>query len=299
MGSFHVRFIAQSYAQDESFLSVGAPEPSSRSHRAIAYTEDEQWHLKITFHGNLLPLPGAAAGSVLKAKDSKLKRTRDLRILIESIDFASRTLLDDTVTEVKIAVGSVTASNGTLPLRDLGRLAETNFSGLGCLVYSVSEDDSRVIYPLHQKDSSTREVWETDIQTAEVLSDAVSRVTVGTEEYVYKRIDRPFYTRRDTATIEQELQNLKRLHQAPNIAQLAGVVISRNPYCTRNREDCPTVLRGLLLQYYPGGTLEELLERAIAPQMCSKWTQQIAAALSCLHHKHITHMDLKPSNIVM
>lgn len=64
--------------------------------------------------------------------------------------------------------------------------------------------------------------------------------------------------------------------------------------------DSPTVIRGILLEYYPGGSLEERLEKNDMINFpWRRWPRQIGYALLQLHQEEIIHVDLKPSNVVI
>ena len=93
------------------------------------------------------------------------------------------------------------------------------------------------------------------------------------------------------------MENLKLFRHSP-IVQLVSVVISANPYHTGKPEDACSVLRGFLLEYHPGGTLEDALRNNRVCFGLRKWPVQIARGLQQLHRLNIAHMDLKPSNIV-
>ncbi len=120
---------------------------------------------------------------------------------------------------------------------------------------------------------------------------------------VYRAEDRPLYEPRDTVVLEQELKNLKLVPGAKFIVQLVAVVVSTNPYQTAREDgdDDPLVLRGLLLEYHPNGTLEDALRLSDqnAGQPWQKWAFQIAFELHGLHSQGLAHMDLKPSNVAI
>jgi len=85
--------------------------------------------------------------------------------------------------------------------------------------------------------------------------------------------------------------------------QLVAAIFSENPYRTNEaeRHDGPAVLRGILLDHHPNGTLEAAL-RSPKPQMDERWriwAFQIARALARLHRSDIMHMDLESSNIAI
>lgn len=101
---------------------------------------------------------------------------------------------------------------------------------------------------------------------------SVVRLTGDKQEiYVYKEIKRPLYAPDDTKIIKLELQHLKLLRDtntddntggAKHIVRLMAAVVSDNPYRTStDRADAEqqTVVRGILLEYHPNGSLEEAL----------------------------------------
>ncbi|KIW76725.1 hypothetical protein Z517_09169 [Fonsecaea pedrosoi CBS 271.37] len=111
---------------------------------------------------------------------------------------------------------------------------------------------------------------------------------------------RPFCRRQDTAVIQRELENLERFRSTPCIAQLSAVAASPDPYQTIPSTDGRPVMRGILVSYYPGGTLEEWLKKnRVANLHWQRWPLQICQALQSLHSRSIAHTDLKPGNIVV
>ncbi|OCL05693.1 hypothetical protein AOQ84DRAFT_379325 [Glonium stellatum] len=64
--------------------------------------------------------------------------------------------------------------------------------------------------------------------------------------------------------------------------------------------DIPPVIRGFLLEDYPGGTLKQVLQDSSKRNIpLGKWALQIAEGLNRLHLSRITHMDVKPLNVVI
>lgn len=116
--------------------------------------------------------------------------------------------------------------------------------------------------------------------------------------FVYKEIDKPFYVPRDTDVVLQEIRNLRLFHGIHTIVQLVAVATSENPYLTTKREHY-CVIRGVLLEYHQGGTLEETLKSGRNRSTWRRWPIQIADGLCQLHTKGLSHMDLKPPNIVI
>jgi serine/threonine protein kinase len=152
----------------------------------------------------------------------------------------------------------------------------------------------------------------------------------GNDPYVYKEIDFSGYEPEDSEAINEELRNLELFYGTKGIVQIAAAIVSQNPYHTSSntyeaseayhsdqsdgsnetnqsdriiRTTPSTVLRGVLLEYHPNGTLADALQSAQeGPQSSGtwqRWALQIAEALACVHKQGVTHMDLKPSNILI
>jgi len=115
---------------------------------------------------------------------------------------------------------------------------------------------------------------------------------------MYKTVESIDYVPEDSYVLEKELRVLEELCGTAGIAHLAGVVISENPYWTIE-DDSSKVLRGLLLEYHPNGTLKDAIASPKPRSTWRGWGLQITTALACLHERDIPHMDLKPENIVI
>ena len=55
------------------------------------------------------------------------------------------------------------------------------------------------------------------------------RVTGDDEPYVYKEVDIPLYTPRDSQVLDRELRNLQLFYGTEAIVQLVAAVVSQNP----------------------------------------------------------------------
>ncbi|KAL4795930.1 kinase-like domain-containing protein [Aspergillus venezuelensis] len=120
--------------------------------------------------------------------------------------------------------------------------------------------------------------------------------------YILKVVDRPLYNTHDTESIRKELENLEIVRNTPNIIQASGVVVSSNPYTTSSKNKNILVIMGIMLEYHNRGDLKTILKEnptRLPSYPWKKWPLQIATALSHFHAPNITHMDIKPSNIVI
>ncbi|KGO70185.1 hypothetical protein PITC_096440 [Penicillium italicum] len=62
----------------------------------------------------------------------------------------------------------------------------------------------------------------------------------------------------------------------------------------------PAVITGFLLEHYSGGSLEQIFEDEFQfDALPIQWALQIGTALRSLHKRGRTHLDIKPSNIVL
>ncbi|EXJ82238.1 serine/threonine protein kinase [Capronia epimyces CBS 606.96] len=220
-------------------------------------------------------------------------------------------LLDDTVTAIELRLESSEAEVSNILPRDflLGTTApdgHTNrYLDHACRIsIIIHEDSSRILYPPYTDDDSwPPKILLSEIQTQDHITSSAILVQVldnTRASYIYKPIERPFYEQSDTTVILQELENLKQCRGRPYIAQLFAVIVSTNPFQTRTCANNQQVIRGFLLEYYSGGTLERCLqEKSWTDLPWRQWPVQIGHGLQTLHCRGITHMDLKPSNIVL
>lgn len=216
---------------------------------------------------------------------------------VKHIEYNSLPLLDDTVTEVILENElDTTPSNAVTGDQDSKPFA-----------IRLREDPSRVICPLCDEFPSLRRVHADDLVDSEELADEVYRVFHKNDGilYIYKTVNRAIYYPSDTNVIRSELTNLELFQGKRNIVQPAGVVVFRNPYTTvqaqDQQQDQRLVISGILMQYYSGGSLKDILSDspAVASYPWERWVIQIATALSCMHTAGKIHMDIKPSNIVL
>ena len=295
------------YTEDESFLSTGDPEPSSRSQNIILLAEYSKWHVKVTFSGTIPPrVPENNLNTIyVTGRNTKSKRRLDFRTIVSRIDFEHLDILHDTVTEFVLYLlpdGITDSDILRLPGNFSTISMENKFAHIARrLVYKAREDPSRVQFPLFD-DMSLPAAPQVEMEKMEELALGVFLIRAvyqGAENvFIYKEIDKPFYVPRDTEVMLQEIRNLRLFRGIPTIVQLVAVAISKNPYLTTEREDF-SVIRGVLLEYHQRGTLEEVLKSGRNHSTWRRWPIQIADGLCHLHAKGLTHMDLKPSNIVI
>ncbi|KAJ5507501.1 hypothetical protein N7527_009644 [Penicillium freii] len=100
--------------------------------------------------------------------------------------------------------------------------------------------------------------------------------------------------------MEKELENLEEFKGVPGIVQAAGLAVSADPYTTSMKYRQRWVISGALLEYYGGGSLQHVLnEQRMEDLPWERWPIQIGTALHRFHMAKKTHMDLKPSNVVI
>lgn len=310
-------------------------EPRKRSLPLVASFAKSRWRVTITFEGSL--------HSDKAARANRKQRRMDLQNLCLCLDFDRLKLVDNTVTELLIKrehddtppayENDITSPDGVLPLTTTPHVGSEYFFVFNELRLCVREDPFRVQFPAI--DCNAHTITELSaITTIRQLSAGVHEVHVGSgrQSYVYKQVDKPLYEPRDSEVLSQELRNLQLFHGTKGIVQLVAAVVSCNPYYTfretaayeafeaydsdqsagsnethqsdQNTNAAPsTVLRGVLLEYHPNGTLADALQSSReTPQMTGtwrRWALQIVEALSRVHKQQITHMDLKPSNILI
>ena len=92
----------KSYWEDEDYLALGKPEPSTRSQTLIYHHEDNRWWIKVTLIGSISDMLNE---SEAEQKISKCKRRTDFQNFVKLINYKSLSLLDDTVNEVILEEG--------------------------------------------------------------------------------------------------------------------------------------------------------------------------------------------------
>lgn len=218
---------------------------------------------------------------------------------VEAVDFGQLQLLEDTVTMITLSLTE--QSQNSITIRD-GYQTTANFfiAVAHKMCCKITEDPKRVTYPTLDRARCLPTFEASCLQNVEVVAPTVSTVLINQHKFAYKTIDRPIYEPGDTNHILDEIDALAQLRGQPNIAQLVGLVVSENPYKTCPSTDMPAVITGFLLEYYPGGSLEQIIEEAEVQNgsLPLQWALQIGRALESLHKRGRSHLDVKPSNIV-
>lgn len=287
MDLWRVELVPNSYNEDKAYRRDNS-EPCERSEDIIFRQNSLKWHVKVTFRGQ----------NGIRTWKNKLARKKALERLIFLIDFSSLPLLVDTVTELVVERSWFFSFFRRLPTKSVN-------SSAGSLTdrfwtYSIREDDSRVRYPPCEAYFGLPMAELSDIREEREILDNVFIVSWKGQACIYKTVDRFFYDPSYTTIFEKEVSYIRLFHGAPNIAQLLAIVTSQTPFKTNIQEDGPEVVTGILLEYYPNGTLEEAIDQRDG-RGCSwkSWPKQLALALSTLHYSGVAHMDIKPANVVI
>jgi serine/threonine protein kinase len=256
-----------------SFVTICGDFPEYAIELVLRFPHSK-WHVKVSFRG-AIQLP-------------RTQRKEHLQQLCHIIDFTNVSLLQDTVTEIILSRQQDSTAK-PLPVRD----------GNQCIWFHLREDPLRVYYPVISSSATWLDISE--IQKVREISASVHEVRVrGNEQpYIFQHLDRLLYEPNDTVVLQHELKNLELLGETEVTVRLITIVASINPYYTIDTETSKeVVLRGLLLEYHPNGTLDNLLQSSDPQRFrrpCRKWALQIARGVDKLHSVELTHMDLKLS----
>ncbi|TVY13911.1 hypothetical protein LARI1_G008939 [Lachnellula arida] len=225
--------------------------------------------------------------------------------LCSCINFDLIELLNDTVTELVLTyqqdATTTTPRSQTLHFKTTPDIKSEYNPVINQLRVCIREDPSRVRFPVYNISSVPTKDLSEIIKTQELSTGVYKVRVIGNEvTYVYKEVARPMYEPRDSEVLEQELRNLILLRGIDGVVQLVAPIVSRNPYLSAktSKKDAQTVLRGILLEYHSNGTLQSALQLRKKDLPWHQWAVQITSTLNRLHQLGITHMDLKPANIV-
>lgn len=285
-----IHFTRNQYVEDVRGKHV---EPVKRGLSFVLYRLDRKWHIKLTYRGNVKSAEDHAFAE-------RPQRQKDFENVCLCIDFDQYQLLDNTVTELLLSQKNETHYQPLHLKRQLEPESEYAIivDNLWC---RVQEDPLRVRFPgYNARSSGVSTMRLSDIKMRQELSLGVHLVHVDNAEYVYKEINRPLYHPRDSDVMEQELRNLEQMRGNKHVVRLVAAVVSDNPYQTTVTEDHPFAsLQGILLEYHSNGTLQDALGSRTSEVPWLRFALQLTHALHDLHLNNITHMDLKPSNIVL
>ncbi|RVX67795.1 hypothetical protein B0A52_07723 [Exophiala mesophila] len=255
------------YKEQEDFQYIGAPEPFSRSQNLILNRHGLTWHVKFTFNSDVLrTVSDADCVFTRKIVEHMPKRRDELRSFILTIDFSNLELLPDTVTEVQFSLelhrqGPESTIN---PSAAIAIDQQNRYLDPSChFSRTVHEDRSRIIFPpIDESLSTVPEISHLDLlEQKDITGSATLVKTVNDERlFIYKRIDRPLYQSMDTQVLVVEARNLQRLSFSAHIVKLVAIAVSANPYRTDSVKEGQPVIRGIILEYHTGGTLEQWLD---------------------------------------
>ncbi|KAJ5952858.1 uncharacterized protein N7479_011271 [Penicillium vulpinum] len=282
----------QSYSENIDFDCDDLPEPKIRHQTLIFRNHSCKWHIKVTVIGTVF--------GFRSIKKSLPERHHEFKQFALSIDYTSLPLIADTVTEIEYTLSnenfnSITVQNETT-------FADNAFmTSMNMMTCEIKEDAKRVVYPIDGISSSLRRIKLEQLQDKVQISTAVFKVCFASQTFVYKEINRMGYLPLDTDNILQEIEALEIFQGCSNIVQAVGIITSTNPYQTDPSSDYPPVITGILLKFYPMGSLELIFEQHEANKVVcwSSVTIQIGEALICMHKAKRTHLNLKLSNIVL
>lgn len=197
---------------------------------------------------------------------TQLQRKRAVQDTCRNIGFDRLQLFRDTVTKVVLSSEHDIAALGTLPviIIQTRTMSKPSFTTDG-----TTPGETHLEYAIHPMILITgRLPYFSGIRKEKQLAAGVYTAYRGQLLYVCKEIDRE---RTDTAILVQELHNLSLLNGSKYFVQLVAVVVSSNPYPTAET-DGSLVVRGLLLEYHPNGTLEDAL-RSVDQSVRRPWRQ--------------------------
>jgi hypothetical protein len=282
---------------------------------------------------NFWPLPAKPSNA------DYIKLGEAFRAFLETVDFSRLPLLDDTVSLLTLKLENpdvIDQPRFLLPFEDGERVPRQYFITLRPYMRcDVVVDKHRIRYPpLDKRHRDLPKVHYSRLERTTEIDSAVHGVTIDGKKYVHKIIRRAGYWPGDTKNILDEIDAYVQFRGVPHIAQLAGIVVSENPYRTHpgspgkpvNRAE---VIIGFLLPFYPNGTLATV-ESLNVPQWnvgyqpmsaffnfasffgeqvdqtilrfdrrLIGWAKQVAQGLISMHAAGRAHVDVKTTNVVL
>ncbi|KAL4973169.1 putative serine-threonine protein kinase [Aspergillus desertorum] len=249
----------------KSFRDWNGDRPSQT---LVFHNDGSSWWIKVEIDWSL-------PESIVKL--GYLKRRPLFQESVRAIDFSQLHLLDNTTRENPF-------------LSTANRVS-----------FQIAEDPRRIIYPILDQVQDLPTFEASHLEDAKVIAPTIDTVLFKQERFAYKKLERLIYEPGDTEHILNEIKALAQFRGQPYIAQLIGLVIYGNPYKTRPSTISSPVITGFLLEYYPEGSLEQVLaeNKVEDDSLLRRWALQTGRALEVLHTQQLTHLDIKPSNIVL
>jgi hypothetical protein len=267
------------------------------------------------------------------------------RAFIETIDFSQLPLLADTVSLLTFKLaredqGILDDPRFLLPFEDGERVPAKYFINLRPYMRcDVVVDRKRIRYPaLDRRHRDLPKYHHSRLEHTVEIDSAVHGVTIDGKKYVHKIIERNNYYPADTKHILDEIDAYVQFRGVPHIAQLAGIVVSENPYRTHSPAAASTpgkpgnmaeVIIGFLLPYYSNGTLASVSRRNVPHQhvyhqpmstffnfasffgaqmmqamlpfdrRLFEWAKQVCEGLISMHNAGRPHVDVKTTNVLL
>ncbi|KAI0968718.1 kinase-like domain-containing protein [Xylaria arbuscula] len=288
VNNFTVAFEAHSYGEH------GNDQPFERWLTLTTASPYAKWHVKVAFRGTF--------PSVCLTRE---QRRDDLKQFCLCIDFKLLKLYSDTITNMFIQRATDAPRVSPIPLMKPLEAYNDYAHILDSLSFRL-EPEIKKAYPILQPSHTTPSIDQFNIKIVRLIKPSVCVVQIrgNSKLYVYKMVPMHFAPSDDIADLKSELRNLQLLRGFAGIVRLVATVSSENPYHTlqsTRATECTTVLRGILLEYHPNGTLYDALQspQRYVAALWLIWGLQIARAVAHIHTRGLTHMDLKPENVVI
>ncbi|KAL3454451.1 kinase-like domain-containing protein [Aspergillus insuetus] len=270
-----------------------------------------------------------------------IKLCEAFRAFIETVDFVQLPLLNDTVSLLTFKLagenqGILDDPQFLLPFEDGERVPEKYFINIRPYMRcGVVVDRKRIRYlALDRRHRDLPKFHHSRLENTVEIDSAVQGVTIDGKKYVHKIIQRDNYYPADTKHILDEIDAYMQFRGVPHIAQLAGMVVSENPYRTHPASpgkpgNMAEVIIGFLLPYYPNGTLASVSRRNIPYQhvyhqptstffnfasffgeqvadtippfdrRLFEWAKQVGQGLRSMHDAGRPHVDVKTTNVLL
>ncbi|KAL3463464.1 kinase-like domain-containing protein [Aspergillus heterothallicus] len=271
------------------------------------------WHIRAVI--NWWPLSDPHSDAAYR------KLVDAFRYFLEIVDYPQLQLQADTVTHITFTLADPTSIPP--PLGNNGD--DGGAPGVDYFIDAVSQlrcdvgvDKKRIRYPRVDALRHHRSLPKyhcSCVTTVRELDCAIHLVEMDGVQYVHKLVHRTYYHPTDSEHIMDEIDAYIAFRGGANIAQIAGLVVSENPYKTapvslEKPENRAEVIVGFLLPYYGGGNLWDLTSAVLdgdgvyryrlkPGSPVAKWARQIGLAIKSMHDAGRAHVDVKPGNVVL